>query len=220
MDRALASGAKGRRFESYIAHQRFQGLRCKNLSPFSFGHFAPHRIPHLRDKSPTLWQCGKRSDHVAITAKMSAIEKYFLPGENKYFMQHVAHVHGLCPAKPYPSPLLLPRGARPCPNTPFIFAALITNPTRSVLPNYDIVRYILVMNLFKKLKRENKPWAVLGMSRREYEAKRPWKVAGVSRDHFEEITVMVPAEIIERLKEEAQAELLVEQIFGKDVFKE
>jgi len=76
------------------------------------------------------------------------------------------------------------------------------------------------MNPLKKLKRENKPWAVLGMSRREYEAKRPWKVAGVSRDHFEDITVMVPAEIIERLKEEAQAELLVEQIFGKDVFKE
>ena len=76
------------------------------------------------------------------------------------------------------------------------------------------------MNLLKKLKRENKPWAVLGMSRREYEAKRPWKVAGVSRDHFEEITVMVPAEVIAELKLHAEAELLLEKVFGKDVFKE
>jgi hypothetical protein len=65
------------------------------------------------------------------------------------------------------------------------------------------MRYSLPMSFLKKLKRENKPWAVLGMSRREYEVKRPWKVAGVSRDHFEEITVMAPPELIERLKEEA-----------------
>jgi len=76
------------------------------------------------------------------------------------------------------------------------------------------------MSFLKNLKRENKLWAVLGMSRREYEVKRPWKVAGVSRDHFEEITIMAPAEMIQRLKGEAQAELLEEQIFGKDVFKE
>jgi len=87
-------------------------------------------------------------------------------------------------------------------------------------PTMALCAISLPMNLLKKLKRENKPWAVLGMSRREYEVKRPWKGAGVSRDHFEEIKAIVPPEMIERLKEEAQAELLVEQIFGKDVFKE
>jgi len=76
------------------------------------------------------------------------------------------------------------------------------------------------MSFIKKLKRVNKPWAVLGMSRREYEAKRPWKVAGVSRERFEKVTVLVPGDLIQQFKEEAQAELLVEQFFGKDALKE
>lgn len=76
------------------------------------------------------------------------------------------------------------------------------------------------MTFLNKLKRENKPWAVLGMTRREYESKRPWKTAGVDRARFEEITSALPAELVQRIKEEAQAELLVEQIFGPDALRE
>ena len=71
------------------------------------------------------------------------------------------------------------------------------------------------MDALKKLKRENKPWAVLGLSRREYETKRPWKAAQMSRAAFEDIALALPQEIIADIKLHAEAELLVESIFGE-----
>jgi len=73
------------------------------------------------------------------------------------------------------------------------------------------------MSFLKKLKRENEHWAVLGMSRSEYAVKRPWKVAGVSCVTFEDVTVLVPGEVIADLKFHAEAELLLENVFSKEL---
>ena len=88
------------------------------------------------------------------------------------------------------------------------------------MPNTGFMRYSLPMSFLKNLKRENKPWAVLVMSRREYEVKRPWKGTGMSRDKFAEELLKVPAEVINDIKLDAEVEVLVKKIFGKDSFRE
>lgn len=68
------------------------------------------------------------------------------------------------------------------------------------------------MTFLKKLK-EEKPWAVLGVSRRQYEIAKPWKKANMSKGKFEDILKMVPNEVIQDLKLYAMAELLTERMF-------
>ena len=68
--------------------------------------------------------------------------------------------------------------------------------------------------MLKNLKRE-KPWAKLRMSRKEYKTRQPWKNSGVSRTKFEEYITHFPDEAIGALYREAEAEKLVEAMFGK-----
>lgn len=68
--------------------------------------------------------------------------------------------------------------------------------------------------MFAKLKKE-KPWAKLRMTRREYEAKRPWASTALSRQKWEEGLDYFPDEAIDAIYREAEADLLVEAIFGK-----
>ncbi len=68
--------------------------------------------------------------------------------------------------------------------------------------------------MLKNLKRE-KPWAKLRMSRKDYETRRPWKDSGVSRAQLEEYVAHFPDEAIDALYREAEAEKLVEAMFGK-----
>jgi len=75
------------------------------------------------------------------------------------------------------------------------------------------------MSFVKNLKRDNKPWALLGLSRRDYEARRPWKAAEVSRAEFEDMLFQVPPELIDEIKLTAHAEALVESVFGKGCFE-
>lgn len=67
--------------------------------------------------------------------------------------------------------------------------------------------------MLKNLRLE-KPWAKLRMSRKDYETRRPWKNSGVSRAQFEEYVAHFPDEAIDALYREAEAEKLVESIFG------
>jgi len=68
--------------------------------------------------------------------------------------------------------------------------------------------------MLQHLKRE-KPWAKLRMSRKDYETRRPWKNSGVSRKRFEAYLGDFPDEAIDVLYREADAEKLVEAMFGK-----
>lgn len=64
---------------------------------------------------------------------------------------------------------------------------------------------------------DEKPWAILRMPRKRYEAAQPWKKAGLSRANFEELLLLIPDECISEMQEHAVAEILVESIFGKDL---
>lgn len=68
--------------------------------------------------------------------------------------------------------------------------------------------------MFEKLKAE-KPWARLRMTRRDYEAKRPWTKSGMSRKQWEANLDYFTDEAIDALYREAEANILVEAIFGK-----
>lgn len=63
-----------------------------------------------------------------------------------------------------------------------------------------------MLNTFK----QDKPWAKLRLTRKQYEAKRPWKTARMDRKWWEELTLLFPDEAIDSLYREADAEKLVE----------
>ncbi len=59
-----------------------------------------------------------------------------------------------------------------------------------------------------------KPWAILGISRKQYAAAKPWKKAGMTKERFAELLNLIPHEAMQILKDEADAERLVEGIFN------
>lgn len=60
-----------------------------------------------------------------------------------------------------------------------------------------------------------KPWAILGISRKQYVAAKPWKKAGMTKEKFSEMLNLIPHEAMQILKDEADAERLVGKIFGQ-----
>ncbi len=61
---------------------------------------------------------------------------------------------------------------------------------------------------------QEKPWAILGITRKQYAAARPWKKAGMSKGKCAEMLNLIPHEAMQILRDEADAERLVESIFG------
>ncbi len=53
-----------------------------------------------------------------------------------------------------------------------------------------------------QLSRE-KPWAILGISRKHYAAARPWKKAGMTKEKYAEMLNLMPHEAMQILKDEA-----------------
>ena len=68
--------------------------------------------------------------------------------------------------------------------------------------------------MLKTLKNE-KPWAILKVSRRQYETKRPWVAANMPRQKFEELITSLPDGFVDHCQRDAEAERLIETIFGK-----
>ena len=62
-----------------------------------------------------------------------------------------------------------------------------------------------------------KPWARLGITKKQYRTAKPWKKAKMSREKYEGIILNVPQELIDEHRREAEAGLLMEQIFGKEL---
>lgn len=69
------------------------------------------------------------------------------------------------------------------------------------------------MSLKGKLSRP-KPWAKLNMSRKEWDRTKPWKKADCSKNEFTEIVLAVDQATLDAIREEAQADILMQQIFG------
>jgi len=61
--------------------------------------------------------------------------------------------------------------------------------------------------------KQEKPWAKLRVTRRQYESFRPWIKAKMSRTDFEACLLLFPDEAIEAIQLEADAEKLIDAIF-------
>ena len=73
---------------------------------------------------------------------------------------------------------------------------------------------MLPVRMLKRLTQE-KPWAKLRITRKQYETRRPWMKSGVGRKQFEAFVLEMPDDAIDALYRDAEADRLVEAIFGK-----
>ena len=73
----------------------------------------------------------------------------------------------------------------------------------------------LDMSLKDKFKAE-KPWAVLGWSRKQWKTIKPWKNANMSEDRYAELVRALDQETIKDIKDHAMAEMLVDGIFDSE----
>ena len=69
------------------------------------------------------------------------------------------------------------------------------------------------MPLKDKLDQE-KPWAILGWTRKQWKQSKMWKKAVVSEEKMARIILSLDQETLKELKDHAAAEVLVENIFG------
>lgn len=67
---------------------------------------------------------------------------------------------------------------------------------------------------------ENKPWAILKVTRKQYCAARPWTRAGMTRKRYEELLSILPEGMVEEIHREADAQRLIAAAFGIDAAKE
>jgi hypothetical protein len=71
------------------------------------------------------------------------------------------------------------------------------------------------MSLKDQLTRE-KPWAVLGWTRKQWKKSKVWKKAGVTEEKMTEFLLCLDNETVQNLKDHAEAEALVESMFGTE----
>ena len=72
-----------------------------------------------------------------------------------------------------------------------------------------------MLALMLKNYKPEKPWPVFKVSRRQYEATKSWTQDGVSRALFEKLVLGLPDGGVGPCRMEADAEKLVESMFGK-----
>lgn len=68
-------------------------------------------------------------------------------------------------------------------------------------------------NSLKNILNIDKPWACLRMTRKQYEQQRIWKKLNMSRAEFNNLVLKLPPDVVDRMYEEARADILVESIF-------
>ena len=68
------------------------------------------------------------------------------------------------------------------------------------------------MSLKDKFKQE-KPWANLGWTRKQWKAQKPWKSSGVSEEKFAQFILALDQDTLAEIRDHAHAEALVDKIF-------
>lgn len=63
---------------------------------------------------------------------------------------------------------------------------------------------------------KNKPWAVLKITRRQYETARLWKKTKLGRKEFDELICSLPEGFIDHVMLEHDADKLVATLFKED----
>lgn len=66
------------------------------------------------------------------------------------------------------------------------------------------------------LSNKEKHWAVMGVTRRQYESARMWKKTKLTRKEFDKLISSLPPEIFKEMQLEADGQRLIEAVFGKD----
>ena len=59
-----------------------------------------------------------------------------------------------------------------------------------------------------------KPWEKLKISRKSYLSTKPWKKSGMSREKYEAVMMELPQTLIDEIRIEKEAEVLLENMFG------
>lgn len=71
------------------------------------------------------------------------------------------------------------------------------------------------MTNLKQKHSNEKPWALMGISRKDYEKARMWKKTKLSRKEFDALLSSLPVEFFKEIQLIADGERLTESIFGK-----
>jgi hypothetical protein len=69
------------------------------------------------------------------------------------------------------------------------------------------------MSFSKKIQQE-KPWAILGWTRKQWKARRLWKEAGVTKEKMSQLLHSLDHSNIQEMKYYAMAEVISEKTFG------
>ena len=69
------------------------------------------------------------------------------------------------------------------------------------------------MTLKDKFEQE-KPWAILGWTRKQWKARRLWKQAGVTEEKMSQLLQTLDHSTIQEMKDYAMTELITDRIFG------
>ena len=69
------------------------------------------------------------------------------------------------------------------------------------------------MSLKDQLNQE-KPWATLGWTPKQWKQAKMWKKAGVTEEKMTSFLLQLDHDIIQEIKDNATAEVLVEKMFG------
>jgi hypothetical protein len=62
----------------------------------------------------------------------------------------------------------------------------------------------------------DKPWAVLGWTRRYWKKAKMWKKAGVTEEKMTRLVLSLDNETVQNLKDHAEAEALLEHVFANE----
>ena len=68
------------------------------------------------------------------------------------------------------------------------------------------------MSFSNKIQQE-KPWAILGWTRKQWKARRLWKHAGVTEEKMSQLLQTLDHSTIQEMKDYAMTELLTDKIF-------
>ena len=61
---------------------------------------------------------------------------------------------------------------------------------------------------------QDKPWTVLGWTRKQWKKSKMWKKAGVTEEKMTQLLLSLDHNFIQEIKDQATAEALVEKMFG------
>ena len=61
---------------------------------------------------------------------------------------------------------------------------------------------------------QEKPWAILGWTRKQWKAQKMWKKAGVTKEKMIQLLQTLDHSTIQEMKDYAMVEILTDKIFG------